>query len=202
MIDVGITIFLPHVKVDFNWSRDFDDSDDDRIKVFVIEVDRDRGDVVIGRKASYSLGKNATAAVQVELSTNRRTVTVNINHFFVALAQAHQSSLTRIQRWPSIQEAVTQYRRRLSEPVVDLQRAVLAEANVIGATCSGIAGAKDFDCDFDCVIVDEAGRATPLDLLMAIVRGKSIVLVGIINSFPPSSANRSRKNSLTTTRRN
>jgi superfamily I DNA and/or RNA helicase len=68
---------------------------------------------------------------------------------------------------------------------VDLQRAIFSEANVIGATCSGIAGAKDFDGDFDCVIVDEAGRTTPLDLLMPIVRGKSIVLVGDHKQLPP-----------------
>ena len=86
---------------------------------------------------------------------------------------------------PPIQNALRVYRERLNQPTVDLHRAVIAEADVIGATCSGIAGAKDFDADFDCVIVDEAGRTNPLELVMAIVRGKSIVLVGDHKQLPP-----------------
>ncbi|MGI4829195.1 MAG: DEAD/DEAH box helicase [Janthinobacterium lividum] len=86
---------------------------------------------------------------------------------------------------PLIQNALRIYRERLSQPAVDLQRAVIAEADVVGATCSGIAGAKDFEEDFDCVIVDEAGRTNPLELVMAVVRGKSIVLVGDHKQLPP-----------------
>jgi RecA/RadA recombinase len=86
---------------------------------------------------------------------------------------------------PPIQDALRLYRERLGQPAVDLQRAVIAEADVVGATCSGIAGAKDFEADFDCVIVDEAGRTNPLELVMAVVRGKSIVLVGDHKQLPP-----------------
>ena len=96
--------------------------------------------------------------------------------------QAHHAMLRSI---PPIQEALRIYRERLTQPAVDLQRAVIAEADVVGATCSGIAGAKDFEEDFDCVIVDEAGRTTPLELVMAIVRGKSVVLVGDHKQLPP-----------------
>ncbi len=94
----------------------------------------------------------------------------------------HHSLLRSI---PPIQDALRIYRERLSQPAVDLQRAVIAEADVVGATCSGIAGAKDFEADFDCVIVDEAGRTNPLELVMAVVRGKSIVLVGDHKQLPP-----------------
>jgi hypothetical protein len=84
-----------------------------------------------------------------------------------------------------ITSAVLAYQSRLSEATVDLSKAAIAEANVVGATCSGIAGSADFADDFDWVIVDEAGRATPLELLMAMVRGRSIVLVGDHKQLPP-----------------
>jgi ABC-type branched-subunit amino acid transport system ATPase component len=90
-----------------------------------------------------------------------------------------------IQIISSVRIALARYRERLNQPSVDLREAVLAEADVVGATCSGIAGAKDFENDFDCVIVDEAGRTTPLELVMPIVRGKSVVLVGDHKQLPP-----------------
>jgi superfamily I DNA and/or RNA helicase len=62
---------------------------------------------------------------------------------------------------------------------------VLHEANVVAATCTGIAGAKTFDTTFDYVLIDEAGRATPLDLLIPMVRGKAITLVGDPFQLPP-----------------
>lgn len=109
----------------------------------------------------------------------------NTDDFFTALRARRNEIAMRGECWPAIQQALSQYHTRLNQTIVDLQRAVLSEANVIGATCSGIAGTKDFDCDFDCVIVDEAGRTTPLDLLMPIVRGMSIVLVGDHKQLPP-----------------
>jgi len=92
---------------------------------------------------------------------------------------------TRKERWGQISSAVSAYHSRLSEEEVDLSKAAIAEANVVGATCSGIAGSPDFADDFDLVIIDEAGRATPLDLLMAMVRGRSIVIVGDHRQLPP-----------------
>lgn len=107
------------------------------------------------------------------------------NGLVMSLRERRFEVVTRAERWPAVAAALCKYRNRLNQPVTDLQRAVLSEANVIGATCSGIAGTRDFDCDFDCVIVDEAGRTTPLDLLMPIVRGKTIVLVGDHKQLPP-----------------
>lgn len=102
-----------------------------------------------------------------------------------ALEDANTQSHQRIAHWPQIEEALERYQQRLCQPILDLQNAVLAEANVVAATCSGIAGSKSFDSDFDCVIIDEAGRANPLDLLMPAIRGKSVVLVGDHKQLPP-----------------
>jgi len=92
---------------------------------------------------------------------------------------------TRREKSAQLSSALAAYHSRLSEESVDLSKAAIAEANVVGATCSGIAGSSDFADDFDLVIVDEAGRATPLDLLMPMVRGRSIVLVGDHKQLPP-----------------
>ena len=102
-----------------------------------------------------------------------------------ALERANTQIHQRIVHWPQIEAALERYQQRLSQPLLDLQNAVLAEANVVAATCSGIAGSKSFDSDFDCVIVDEAGRANPLDILMPAIRGKSVVLVGDHRQLPP-----------------
>lgn len=92
----------------------------------------------------------------------------------------------RINRFAAIEEALLPYHARLGSAGLDLKEAVLEEANVVAATCSGIAGTKEFDRDFDYVIVDEAGRATPLDLLMPLIKGKTIVLVGDHRQLPPT----------------
>jgi serine/threonine-protein kinase len=68
----------------------------------------------------------------------------------------------------------------------DFASAYLGRCKVIGATCIGVA-AKGYvsDLEFDWVIVDEAGRATPPELLVPLVRGRRIVLVGDHRQLPP-----------------
>ena len=103
----------------------------------------------------------------------------------VQLEMAVAEATRRRDRWAILENAFEQYHARLAFPNVNLQKAVLAEANVVAATCSGIAGATQFDFEFDYVIIDEAGRGTPLDLLIPIIRGKTIVLVGDHRQLPP-----------------
>lgn len=60
------------------------------------------------------------------------------------------------------------------------------KASIIAATCLGIASRNVLnDIDFDWVIVDEAARATPLELLVPLIRGKKIILVGDHRQLPP-----------------
>lgn len=60
------------------------------------------------------------------------------------------------------------------------------KASIIAATCLGIASRNVLnDIDFDWIIVDEAARATPLELLVPLVRGKKIILVGDHRQLPP-----------------
>lgn len=60
------------------------------------------------------------------------------------------------------------------------------DASIVGATCLGIASlSANVDMKFDWVIVDEAGKATPTEILVPISLGKKIVLVGDHKQLPP-----------------
>jgi superfamily I DNA and/or RNA helicase len=127
----------------------------------------------------------AATILEVEAPDFQSAKAESVLEFSDRLRKAAESIHARRERWPILRESLLQYHARLAAQGVDLKRAVIHEANVIAATCSGIAGAKDFDPVFDYVIIDEAGRATPLDLLIPMVRGKTIVLVGDYKQLPP-----------------
>jgi hypothetical protein len=60
--------------------------------------------------------------------------------------------------------------------------------NIIGATCVGMAN-RNIGLDlveFDIAIVDEAGRATPPELLIPILRAKKVILIGDHYQLPPT----------------
>lgn len=62
----------------------------------------------------------------------------------------------------------------------------LIDATIVGATCLGIASlSSKIDLTFDCVIIDEAGKATPSEILVPICLGKKVILVGDHQQLPP-----------------
>ncbi|MFS1421973.1 AAA domain-containing protein [Shewanella sp. 10N.286.48.B5] len=67
---------------------------------------------------------------------------------------------------------------------------MLADKNLIGATCVGLA-ARHAGIDhvtFDVAIVDEAGRATVPELLIPLLRSRKTILIGDHHQLPPSIA--------------
>lgn len=65
---------------------------------------------------------------------------------------------------------------------------LLKSHNIIGATCVGLAN-RSIGLDlveFDIAIIDEAGRATPPELLIPILRAKKVVLIGDHYQLPPT----------------
>jgi hypothetical protein len=67
-----------------------------------------------------------------------------------------------------------------------LYPALIRRAEVVGATCIGVATDARFeDLDFDLVIADEAGQIQVMDLLVPLVRAKRAVLVGDHLQLPP-----------------
>ena len=65
-------------------------------------------------------------------------------------------------------------------------RIVQRHGNAVAATCSMAAKAQPEPGDpFDWVIIDEAGHATPFELLIPMVQGRRIVLIGDHRQLPP-----------------
>lgn len=64
--------------------------------------------------------------------------------------------------------------------------ALMASADVVGATCVGLAGLRGgLDVEFDVCIIDEASKATATEVLVPMSRAKKWVLVGDHHQLPP-----------------
>lgn len=84
-----------------------------------------------------------------------------------------------------IESIVAQWHKRLRS-LEEFDEIFADEASIVASTCLGIATRNILsDMDFDWVIIDEAARATPLEILVPMVRGKKIVLVGDHRQLPP-----------------
>lgn len=68
----------------------------------------------------------------------------------------------------------------------EFKAALMARAQVVGATCIGFAGAPGtLESQFDLCIVDEASRATPTEALVPMTRARRWILVGDPRQLPP-----------------
>jgi len=72
---------------------------------------------------------------------------------------------------------------------MDLLKLYVANANVVGVTCLEAGQRSFYESEnfkpFDLVIIDEVSKATPTDILMAIMCGRKVVLVGDHRQLPP-----------------
>jgi hypothetical protein len=81
---------------------------------------------------------------------------------------------------------LSDWRERLSLRAEDLYPLIVRFADVVGATCIGIATDSYFEpVDFDLVIADEAGQISLPDLLVPLVRAGRAMLVGDHHQLPP-----------------
>jgi len=102
------------------------------------------------------------------------------------IAQHYAGRQEEMARLGQIRKLVEEWQLQVGRSYHDFASAYLGRCKVVGATCVGVA-AKGYvsDMEFDWVIVDEAGRATPPELLVPMVRGRRIVLVGDHRQLPP-----------------
>ena len=84
-----------------------------------------------------------------------------------------------------IYDAVEAFAEELEDPVTR-NTMIQKYARVVASTCQQTVSKSygDGDPEFEFVIVDEAARANPLDLLIPLSRGKRIVLVGDHRQLP------------------
>jgi flagellar biosynthesis chaperone FliJ len=79
-----------------------------------------------------------------------------------------------------------EWRERISDLGVELEREIASYAQVVGATCIGTdTSALISTLEFDLAIVDEAGQISTPNLLVPLVRSRRAMLVGDHKQLPP-----------------
>ncbi|MCK9932564.1 ATP-binding protein [Frankia sp. Mgl5] len=83
-------------------------------------------------------------------------------------------------------ELMAAWRAELDRRSETVRRELVRYADVVAATCIGIATSPDVaDADFDLVIIDEAGQLAVPAALVPLVRGRRAMLVGDHRQLPP-----------------
>jgi len=110
-----------------------------------------------------------------------------------------EADMPNPKRQNRIDRAVNQWHRLLRNDEAEIranvdggwssmEMAFLRSMNVVGATCVHLASRKYrpiFGDRYDYLIMDEAGKATPAETLIPVVRAKQIVLIGDHKQLPP-----------------
>ncbi|MBW4602343.1 MAG: AAA family ATPase [Calothrix sp. FI2-JRJ7] len=102
------------------------------------------------------------------------------------LASIDEVEAARDQSTEGVQEALELFVRYLEEDPVHI-REVIGKYSPIQAASCGQADSKSLgmaDRTFNLVVVDEAARANPLDLLIPMVKGRRVILVGDHKQLP------------------
>jgi len=104
----------------------------------------------------------------------------NLHHYLCQIA----ARITVLEKRAAL---LRNWQNELETSAEQLTPEVLRYADIVGATCIGVATAKGLanDIDFDLVIVDEAGQISTPNLLVPLVRAKSAILVGDHMQLPP-----------------
>lgn len=84
------------------------------------------------------------------------------------------------------EKLLREWRGEVSGETEQLHPELIRYADVIGATCVGVASRSEIsEVDFDLAIIDEAGQIDTANLLVPLVRAKRSVLVGDHRQLPP-----------------
>jgi superfamily I DNA and/or RNA helicase len=103
----------------------------------------------------------------------------SLNTFIEAIRDFHQLAKARY-------GLLLDWHTLLQERHQSLYPTLIRMADVVGATCIGVATDARFeDLDFDLVVADEAGQIQVMDLLVPLIRAKKAVLVGDHHQLPP-----------------
>lgn len=134
--------------------------------------------------------QNALQPEQIVRCGNLDTISSDLQeYYFEKRLEQYEKRVTQ----EDCPEALLPYRKRwiqlLSEKdnKVQISEYLLNNFSVIGATCVGLAKKKIGlnRIDFDLVIVDEAGKALPGELLIPVNHAKKIIIIGDHKQLPP-----------------
>jgi len=99
----------------------------------------------------------------------------------VACVLAPEETITREQK---LLELVQGWRKVFGKQA-EFARPIVARANILAATCLITGNAALRREEFDWAIIDEAGRATAPELLVALVHARRAIIVGDERQLPP-----------------
>lgn len=135
-------------------------------------------------------------AIDNELSVKRREVNewkeilgISSNEDYAQVKADIQMALKenkkKYAQYSKIESLCKEWQKRVAQGDGLLQESI-ADSTLVGATCLGIASLSvAVESKFDWVIVDEAGKATPSEILVPICLGRKVVLVGDHKQLPP-----------------
>lgn len=84
------------------------------------------------------------------------------------------------------QAVISEFMRQIKADPLELAKCIRQYAQVKGTTCQQTVAQRHrlYDVIFDAVIIDEAARANPLDVLIPMTLGKKVILVGDHKQLP------------------
>jgi serine/threonine protein kinase len=162
-----------------------------------IAVLGDRDDVEDDGEAQTAEHVERLRQVFADLATSRFEMKVNasddleavLRSALDAIAARHDSpSPAKCERLQQIARLSTEFSRVLRNPKSNYTSFLARSSSVVAGTCVGVGkqALGIVDVPYDWVIVDEAARASPMELVVAMQAGKRVLLVGDHLQLPPS----------------
>ena len=101
------------------------------------------------------------------------------------IQEALKENKKKYSKYSKVENLCKEWQKRVTQGDGLLQESI-ADSTLVGATCLGVASLSSaIEFNFDWVIVDEAGKATPPEILVPICLGRKVVLVGDHKQLPP-----------------
>ena len=146
--------------------------------------------VVAQAEASLAQARAATAQTLDDLTDMTSAFPATPVMAASSTTAALEASLLEWHKWYELmmrrRGLLMEWRDLLQTNDQALYPALIRSADVVGATCIGIAADLRFeDLEFDMMIADEAGQVQVMDLLVPLVRARRAILVGDHRQLPP-----------------
>ena len=140
-------------------------------------------------EARYAQINDALVVKSSEVNEWKDLLGISTQEDYVQVKADIQAALKenkkKYSKYSKIENLCQEWQKRVTQGDGLLQES-LADATLVGATCLGIASLSEgIEFNFDWVMVDEAGKATPPEILVPICLGKKVVLVGDHKQLPP-----------------
>lgn len=155
----------------------------------VIEESIELSDQKEALEERYALINNELRIEHKEINEWKELLGVSSEKEYEQMKANVQASLKehkkKYSKYSKVESLCKEWQKRVIQGDGLLQES-LADATLVGATCLGIASLSEgIEFNFDWVIVDEAGKATPPEILVPMCLGKKVVLVGDHKQLPP-----------------